>query len=224
VRALAAQAPGPARAALLAAATRLPAFVGRLERELGARNPAPELPRCAALLPTDKLDAALCEVARADAARCELVALALGERADVERSVPLWLELWAESAARRGDPDPEERALRWFRRAPPAAGRQLEQELARTPNAERRRRCILALGALGAPDAVPTLHALAKGPRREEALLAAYALYLCGGLTRAAADLRPAWSSALAARPRSFAEFSRHVDSPRRGDLVSESD
>src|SRR5262249_11462404 len=154
-------------------------------RELLQRDVPYGMLRSAARLPTAALDAALCTSARADCGRAELIALAVRDRRDHERTVPLLLDLWDECAARHGDPEPEARALRWFSRLGAAAARPLARELATSANAVRRQRCLLALSALRAPEAAPALLAQAKGPRREEGLLAAYALYRCHALPHA---------------------------------------
>jgi hypothetical protein len=129
----------------------------------------------AARLGADALDQRLRRVVRRHPDAIDAVAAAL--RCDVRPhgGARLLLDLWSE-VARRGPLDDAAGAARWFAGQPAGMVPELAAELATTRAAERRLRCLLALGQATEATAVPTLLARLRSSRHDDAHAAAFAL------------------------------------------------
>lgn len=131
----------------------------------------------------------------------------------------LLLDLWDDGVCRDRLADDEHAAARLFAGQGAETFRQLQRELAICAQAARRGRCLLALGCARELDVSPSLLAQLEAPRREEALLAAFALSCLPGPCLADVAQRAPTSLLLrAALLRSeaaeLADFAAHCGEP----------
>jgi hypothetical protein len=172
----------PASARRLAAmARKTDGFVERLARALGDEVPEPHAVAAAAILGGAALDRALLELARREPAASAAIARACARHEDRPRATEFLLDLWREvehAAARdvEGIDTQADRAPTWFAALPAQATDDLLRQLRVSRNSDRRHRSLLALEVRADARAAGALIDTALGPRRDDALLAAYAL------------------------------------------------
>lgn len=130
---------------------------------------------CAQLAHGD-LDEALRRHVRRCPQRLDTVVAALQAGTRQHAIAGLLLDLWDDGVCRDRLADDEHAAARLFAGQRADTFRQLQRELATCAQAARRARCLLALGCAREFDVSPSLLAQLEAPRREEALLAAFAL------------------------------------------------
>lgn len=130
---------------------------------------------CAQLAHGD-LDEALRRHLRRCPQRLDTVVAALQAGTRQHGTAQLLLDLWDDGVCRDRLPDDERAAARLFAGQRADTFRQVQRELATCAQAARRGRCLLALGCARDVDVSPSLLAQLEAPRREEAVLAAFAL------------------------------------------------
>ncbi len=170
-------------------------FKARLRRELHDRCER-EIAITAARLADPDLDRALLARCRRDDALADAVAAEARHVARPDGRIDFLLELWGTltrggadgSGPHRDDVD---RAHAWFAGLGPRASNTLLDRLRTSRSAEFRSRCLVALAAVGRPEAVDALLLLVERPNLHEAQLAAYALGMLP------ADVIPSVRSAL---------------------------
>jgi rhodanese-related sulfurtransferase len=196
--------PDDRRLAVCAAAVRASAPAAGLLEE-GLRADSARALRVAARVGGPRLDRALAAWVGGDAGRGFRLADELRTIRSRAGRAGLLLGVWRGIEA-RGGADRDACAERLFRGLGGADAAVICGLLAGSRHAAERERCLLALAALHGPDLADALWPVLVGPRRDEALLAAFAL---GRVPRAADDLagrrppasaRALWLAALAAR------------------------
>lgn len=121
-------------------------------------------------------DAAIVRAVRRSPQLAPLLAAALRWAPRESGGAALRLDIWQALAVRGDQEDDIDTARLWFAAAPAATFAELEQELASARTAQRRERCLLAMGCCDDGSTLQALLAQLSAPRQDAALAAAYSL------------------------------------------------
>lgn len=173
----------------------------------------------AAQVADDDVDDALRRHLRRNPRRLDTAVAALRSVPRPQGTARLLLDLWDDGVCRDRLADDESTAARLFDQQRAATFAELQQELANSPHANRRWRCLLALGRSRDVDVTQTLLAHLESPRREEALVAAFALSCLPGprlvaLTQWASPSFLLRASLLRSQAAELAAYAAHCGEP----------
>lgn len=171
------------RTKLLTSTRENPNAIARFRGALSQASDDEFWQRVCAHIGDKRIDTQLRSVLATDTATADRIAAAANSPLIRPGRVPFLLDLWGDLDIRsrktdaKGSDDPVgDRARLWFTDLPTTATLDLVFELKKSHNADRRRRCLLALAERHDGLAVEDLLAIVHGRRREESLLSAWAM------------------------------------------------